>query len=148
MISFLLLVLLQDRTESSLQKKTRYWQYYILRIYNSKLCFYHLISEIFCLSVDAFWIYSFYIHSILAVCVGRQSPATIYSYCYKEFRREINLNLHGAKAKPGILLLQQYKETIVGKSMKHVESMNQIWNAFSPYGIHTVQPTLQNFPLV
>lgn len=84
------------------------------------------MSEIFCLTVDAFWIYSFYIRNILVVRVGRQLPATICSYCYKEFGREINLNLHGAKAKPGILLLQQYKETIVDKSVKHVESMNQI----------------------
>lgn len=70
------------------------------------------------------------------------------SYCCKELRREINLNLHGAKAEPGILLLQKYKETVVDKSMKHVESMNQNWNAFSPYYISTMQPTHQIFPLV
>lgn len=69
-------------------------------------------------------------YNITAVC--RLLHTAVCSSSFKELRREISLNLHEAKPKPGCLLQQQFKETVVGKSTKHVKSMNQICDALPP----------------
>jgi len=63
-------------------------------------------------------------YNISAVC--RLLPTGICSCSYKQLRWEINLNLRGAKPKPGFLVQQQFKETVVDKCTKHVKSMSQI----------------------